>query len=110
MSKDEKMFNILHQKETLINYENCDPHSSLKIINNGPKYSRYVNPYEKMVNLAMIEKDNSNKINFKSKAFFERALDLSKNPSNAKMDSYNPIFYFIANPSDYRYYYKYNEL
>ena len=50
------------------------------------------------------ERTSRNKISFKSKAFYEKALQFSKDPIAAKMDKFNPIFYYIANPNEYRYY------
>lgn len=79
--------------------------NDLNIVNNGPKYSRYINPYEQMVNSSMLDHQTSvNKFSFKSKAFYEKALELSKTPLTAKMDSFNPIYLYICNPKDYRYY------
>lgn len=58
-----------------------------------------------MVNVAMIDtKENCSKFSFKSKAFFEKAVELSQNPQHAKMDSNNPIFLYIYNPKDHRHY------
>ncbi len=104
---DEKLFKKINPPETDINYEEDekDAFTNIRIIDNGVKYSRYINPYEKSVNSAMIDQRTSkNKISFKSKAFYEKASQFSKDPSNAKMDNFNPIFYYIANPNEYRFY------
>jgi hypothetical protein len=102
---DENFFKVRNPPETKINYNNCDElKTSIKINDNGPKYTRALNPYEKMVNLAMIEKNGESKMSFKAKAFFEQCLFLSKDPKTAKMDSYNPIFLYMANPNEYRQY------
>lgn len=109
LGSDEKMFKVTHPAETGVDYTGCDNPSLVHLKNNGPKYTRPLNPYEKMVNLATIGRDSSNKITFKAKAFYEKAKELSKDPANAKMDNYNPIFYYIANPSEYRFY-KYDDM
>ena len=105
---DEKLFKKINPPETEIVYgtENeADNFKHIRITNNGPKYSRHANPYEKTVNAAMIdERTSKNKISFKSKAFYEKAIQFSKDPVGAKMDKFNPIFYYIANPNEYRYY------
>lgn len=105
---DEKLFKKINPPETDINYGfevEKEGFKTIRIIDNGPKYTRYVNPYEKTVNSAMIdERTSKNKVSFKSKAFFEKAFQFSKDPANAKMDNFNPIFYYIANPNEYRYY------
>ena len=91
--------------ESRIDYSETEEMSNIKLIDNQPKYSRYINPYEKMVNLAMIDTNqNINKFSFKTKAFYEKAVELSQNPSYAKMDQNNPIFLNIYNPKDYKYY------
>ena len=77
----------------------------LYLINNGRLYSRYINPYEQMVNSSMLDHQTSvNKFSFKSKAFYEKAFELSQIPSIAKMDGFNPIYLHICNPKEYRYY------
>jgi len=105
---DEKLFRKINPPETEINYGpevEKDGFKNIRIIDNGPKYMRYINPYEKSVNSAMIdERTSKNKISFKSKAFYEKAFQFSKDPANAKMDNFNPIFYYIANPNEYRFY------
>ncbi len=105
---DEKLFKKINPPETDIYYGpeiETEGFKSIRIIDNGPKYMRYINPYEKKVNSEMIdERTSRNKISFKSKAFFEKAYQFSKDPANAKMDNFNPIFYYIANPNEYRYY------
>jgi hypothetical protein len=105
---DEKLFKKINPPETEINYGpevDNDGFKYIRIIDNGPKYIRHANPYEKTVNAAMIDEVTSkNKISFKSKAFYEKALQFSKDPVNAKMDKFNPIFYYIANPNEYRFY------
>lgn len=105
---DEKLFKKIHPPETEINYGpdvEKDGFKYIRIMDNGPKYMRYINPYEKTVNSAMIdERTSKNKISFKSKAFYEKAFHYSKDPANAKMDNFNPIFYYIANPNEYRFY------
>jgi hypothetical protein len=91
--------------ECRIDYENTLEPKRIQLIDNGPQYSRYINPYEKMVNLAMVDvNQNCNKFSFKAKSFYEKAVQLSQNPSQAKMDANNPIFLHICNPKDYRYY------
>jgi hypothetical protein len=103
---DETSFKKLHPHESRIDYSNTDKMSSINLIENGPHYIRHPNPYEKMVNLSMIDiNKNTNSFCFESKAFYERAMQLSLNPSIAKMDDSNPIFNYIANPKDCRYYY-----
>ena len=108
LSIDEKLFKKINPPETVINYtpeEQKEGFKHIKFINNAPKYHRNLNPYEKTVNSAMIdEKTSKNIISFKSKAFYEKALQFSKDPANAKMDKFNPIFYYIANPNEYRYF------
>ena len=105
MCNDEETFKKLHPSDTRIDYDKCEKFTSVKLVNNGPQYSRYINPYEKMVNLAIMDPiQNSNKFSFRAKAFYEKAVEYSQTPSIAKMDSFNPIFMFIANPKDYRYY------
>lgn len=105
---DEKLFKKINPPETEIKYGSeveKEGFKNIRIIDNGPKYMRYVNPYEKTVNSAMIdERTSKNKVSFKSKAFFEKASQFSKDPANAKMDNFNPIFYYIANPNEYRFY------
>lgn len=87
-------------------FPNKDKLKSIKIIENGPQYIREQNPYEKMVNLSMIDIiKNTNSFSFESKAFYERAIQLSLNPGIAAMNDSNPIFNYIANPKDCRYYY-----
>jgi hypothetical protein len=78
----------------------------MKITHNGPSYYRNLNPYEKMVNLSMNDNSsNLSKFSFRSKAFYQRAVELSQNPSAAKInDRHNPIFFFIADQNEYRYY------
>ena len=49
-------------------------------------------------------KKNIKKFSFKSNAFYKKAVEYSQKPKEAKMDSINPIFAFIANPNEYRYY------
>jgi len=105
---DEKLFKKINPPETDIKYgsdvEN-EGFKNIRVIDNGPKYMRYINPYEKTVNSAMIdERTSKNKVSFKSKAFYEKAFQFSKDPANAKMDNFNPIFYYIANPNEYRFY------
>ena len=108
LSIDEKLFRKINPPETDINYRKeieKEGFKNIRIIDNGPKYIRYVNPYEKTVNSAMIdERTSKNNISFKSKAFFDKAFHFSKDPSIAKMDNLNPIFYYIANPNEYRFY------
>ncbi len=106
---EEKTFYKLNPYETNIDYSNCDKFEEINYIDNGPKYSRYINPYEKMVNLALIDSEDKNKFSFKSKAFYEKAVDLSQQPKLALMDRYNPIFNFIANPKEYKYYNSYSK-
>jgi len=75
------------------------------LVYNGPKYTREINPFERMVNMAMIDnKKNIKKFSFKSNAFYKKAVEYSQKPKEAKMDSNNPIYAFIANPNEYRYY------
>jgi hypothetical protein len=58
-----------------------------------------------MVNMAMIDtKTNIPKFSFKANSFYQRAVELSQSPAMAKMDSNNPLFLYISNPNDYRYY------
>ncbi len=105
---DEKLFKKINPPETEIIYGSeveKEGFKNIRIIDNGPKYKRYVNPYEKTVNSAMIDERTSKSIvSFKSKAFFEKAFQFSKDPASAKMDNNNPIFYYIANPNEYRFY------
>lgn len=79
----------------------------LKIINNGPQYTRELNPYEKMVNLSMLDmKENTSKFSFKAKSFYQKAVELSQNPKIAQMDKSNPIYLHFFNPKDFCYYNK----
>jgi hypothetical protein len=99
------MYNKLNPPETIINYDCNQKFNHIEINNNGYVYNRILNPYEKMVNNAMIDNINGgNKISFKSKAFYDKCTELSLTPAIAKMDNRNPIFYYIANPIDYRFY------
>jgi len=53
----------------------------------------------------MIESNLDAKRNsFKAKSIYNKAVELSKNPKNAKMDNTNPIFFFVTNSSEYRHY------
>ena len=53
----------------------------------------------------MIENNVDSKRNsFKAKSIYEKSVELSKNPKIAKMDNSNPIFFFVTNSSEYRYY------
>ena len=106
MCNDEETFKKLHLSDTRIDYDKSDQFKEIKLVDNGSQYSRYINPYEKMVNLAIMDPiHNSNKFSFRARAFYEKAVEYSQTPSIAKMDSFNPIFMYIANPKDYRYYY-----
>jgi hypothetical protein len=102
---DEETFKKINSNESRIDYSGTDKMSCVNLIDNGPKFSRFINPYEKMVNLAMMDTNqNMNKFSFKAKAFYEKAVELSQNPSYGKMDSNNPIFSHIYNPKDDKYY------
>ncbi len=102
---DEESFKKLNPPETVFD-ENYDK-KVLMIINNGPRYVRELNPYEKMVNLAMIDiKENTPKFCFKAKSFYQKAVELSQNPKIAPMDKSNPIYLHFFNPKDFCYYNK----
>lgn len=105
---DEETFKKLHLPETNVDYDihpSKNKNSSIELVYNGPKYTREINPYERMVNMAMMDnKKNQLKFSFKANSFYNKAVEYSKYPKEAKMDSNNPIYAFIANPNEYRYY------
>jgi hypothetical protein len=101
LGKSQSLFNSLHPLDFKINSNS----TALQLVDNGPKYSRYLNPYEQIVNSSMIEQQSATKVfSFKARDFYEKALELSQDPKNAKMDVNNPIYLHIRNPKDYRYY------
>lgn len=77
----------------------------VKINQNSDKYTWQHNPFERVVN-SSIEEDNMNPIfSFRSRAFYEKSVDLSLKPgNNTRGDRQNPIFFFVPNSHDYRYY------
>ena len=102
LSVDEEMFKKLNPPET--KFENGTK-NNIKIIDNGPQYKFERNPYDVVVNSGMIENNVDSKRNsFKAKSIYEKSVELSKNPKIAKMDNSNPIFFFVTNSSEYRYY------
>lgn len=106
MGQSEDLFNKLNLPETRLGYDHSKGEfEHIEFKNNGKKYSRYINPYEKMVNMWMIDMNSGkNKISFETKAFYEKSLELSTQPNKAKMDEHNPIFLHIADSNDCRYY------
>ena len=108
MCIDEDTFKKLNPPETRVDYDihpSKNKNSGIELLYNGPKYIREINPYEKMVNMAMIDnKKNRKKFSFKANSFYQKAVEYSQKPKEAKMDSNNPIYAYIPNPNEYRYY------
>jgi hypothetical protein len=106
LALDEASFKKLNPHESRIDYSNTEKPTSINFIDNGPQYLRNLNPYEKMVNISMAQSaHNATSFSFEAKAFYEKSLELSLNPNLGKMDDSNPIYGYIANPKDCRYYY-----
>lgn len=97
LGQTEKIYNAFNPKETKIDHSS--PKKHITITDFSKPYFIERNPYDKMVNLSMIT-HNSNKISFETKSLYNKAVELSLNPKNAKMDKNNPIFYFIANSNE----------
>ncbi len=97
------MFKKLNPPETKV--DETESKTSVKIVHNGPQYKLEKNPYDVVVNTGMIENNVDSKRNsFKAKSIYEKSVNLSKNPKTAKMDNTNPIYFYVSNSSEYRYY------
>ncbi len=79
--------------------------SVIRINDNSDKFTWKHNPFERVVN-SSIEEDILNPVvSFRSKAIYERAVELSLKPgNNTRDDRQNPIYFFIPNTNEYRYY------
>ena len=77
----------------------------IKINQNSNHYTWQHNPFERVVN-SSIDEDNMNPfISFRSRAFYERSVDLSMKPgNNTREDRQNPIFFFVPSSNEYRHY------
>lgn len=102
LSVDQDMFKKLNPPETKLDKE---PEEYANIIHNGPQFKIEKNPYDIVVNAGMTNHSEEVKRNgFKAKSIYNEAVELSKNPKNAKMDNKNPIFFFVPNSGEYRHY------
>lgn len=97
------MFKKLNPPET--NLDLTLERNSVIINDNSEKFSWQHNPFERVVNSAIDEDNMRPVVSFRSRAFYDKSSELSLKPGhNTRLDRMNPIFFFVPNTNEYRYY------